>query len=43
MCELKNTKLVNECINLGIPKEFAYGVLEETKIVDDSFTKGFSK
>jgi len=43
MCELKNTKLVNECINLGIPKEFACGVLEETKTVDDSFTKGFSK
>ena len=43
MCELKNNKLVNESINLGIPKEFATSILEDTKIVDDSFIKGVSK
>ena len=40
MIEIKNTKLVNECVNLDIPKEFAIQILEETKTVDDSFTKG---
>jgi len=43
MIEIKNTKLVNECINLGIPKEFALQVLESTQTVDDSFAKGVSK
>jgi len=43
MCELKNSKLVNECVNLGIPKEFAIGILESTKTVDDDFTKEVSK
>jgi serine/threonine-protein kinase HipA len=40
MIEIKNTKLVKECINLDIPLEFAIQILEETKTVDDSFTKG---
>jgi len=43
MIEIKNTKLVNECINLGIPKAFALQVLESTQTVDDSFAKGVSK
>lgn len=43
MIEIKNTQLVNECINLGIPKEFAIGILENTKILDENFTKGFNK
>lgn len=43
MCELKNNKLVNECVNLGIPKEFAIAILEDTKIVDENFTKGVEK
>ena len=43
MIELKNTKLVNECVSLGIPKEFAFSILQSTKTVDDSFTKGGSK
>ena len=40
MCELKNSSLVKECVNLGIPKEFANAILEDTKIVDENFTKG---
>ncbi|MEA3353946.1 MAG: HipA domain-containing protein [Campylobacterota bacterium] len=40
LCELKNTKLIRECINLGIPKEFAMHILEETKIVDNNFSIG---
>lgn len=43
MCELKNSKLVKECVNLGIPKEFANSILEDTKIVDENFTKGVDK
>jgi serine/threonine-protein kinase HipA len=43
MLEIKNTKLVNECVNLGIAKEFAYSILESTKIVDENFTIGVSK
>jgi len=43
MIEIKHTKLVNECINLGIPKAFALQVLESTQTVDDSFAKGVSK
>ena len=40
MIEIKNAKLVNECVNLDIPKEFAIQILEETKTVDENFTKG---
>lgn len=40
MCELKNSSLVKECVNLGIPKEFVNAILEDTKIVDENFTKG---
>ena len=40
MDEIKNAKLVNECVNLDIPKEFAIQILEETKTVDENFTKG---
>jgi serine/threonine-protein kinase HipA len=43
MCEIKNTKLVNECNNLGIPKEFALSILEDTNIVDEKFTIGVDK
>jgi serine/threonine-protein kinase HipA len=43
MCELKNSSLVNECVSLGIPKEFATHILEDTKIVDENFTKGAKK
>jgi hypothetical protein len=43
MLEIKNTKLVNECVNLGIAKEFAYSILESTKIVDENFTIGVGK
>lgn len=43
MCELKNSKLVDECVHLGIPREFAFAILEDTKIVDENFTKGFYK
>jgi serine/threonine-protein kinase HipA len=43
MCELKNRKLVKECVSLGIPREFANAILEDTKIVDENFTKGFHK
>ena len=40
MCELKNSSLVKECVSLGIPREFANAILEDTKIVDENFTKG---
>lgn len=43
MCELKHSSLVKECVNLGIPKEFAKAILKDTKIVDENFTKGFNK
>jgi serine/threonine-protein kinase HipA len=43
MVEIKNTKLINECVNLGIPKEFAMGILDETKTVDDGFSKGIAQ
>lgn len=43
MCELKQNKLVKECVSLGIPKEFATHILEDTKIVDENFTKGAKK
>ena len=40
MIEVKHTKLVKECIKYGIPDTFANQILEETKIVDENFTKG---
>lgn len=40
MIDIKHSKLLNECANLGIPKEFATHIIEDTKIVDDSFTQG---
>ena len=40
MCELKQSSLVKECVNIGIPREFANTILEDTKTVDESFTKG---
>ncbi len=40
MCELKQSSLVKECVNIGIPREFANTILEDIKIVDESFTKG---
>lgn len=40
---IKHTKLLKECVRLGIPKEFAIAILEETKIVDDNFTTGVEK
>lgn len=43
MCELKNSSLAKECVSLGIPSEFANAILEDTKIVDENFTKGAKK
>ncbi len=43
MIEIKHTRLLKECINLDIPKGFANGILEDTKIIDENFTKGISK
>ena len=43
MCELKNSSLVKECVSLGIPREFVNAILEDTKIVDENFTKGVKK
>lgn len=43
MIEIKNTKLLDECAHLGIPKEFALTILEGTKTVDECFTKGVSQ
>jgi len=40
MIEIKHTKLVKECAHYGIPGTFANQILEETRIVDESFTKG---
>ena len=40
MIEIKHTKLVKECINYGIPEEFANQILNETNIVDELFSKG---
>ena len=40
MIEIKHTKLVKECLNYGIPSTFANNILEETKMVDESFTQG---
>jgi len=43
MIEIKHTKLVNECVHHGIPKMFASQILEETKTVDESFSKGVNQ
>lgn len=40
MMTIKHNRLVYECVNLGIPKRFAKQILEETKTVDELFTKG---
>jgi len=40
MIDIKNSKLIQECKHLGIPEKFANQILEETKIVDELFTKG---
>jgi serine/threonine-protein kinase HipA len=42
MIEIKNTKLVNECVNLNIPKEFAIQILDVTKTVDENFSIGIN-
>ncbi len=39
MIGIKHNKLVEECINLAIPERFANQILEETKIVDELFSK----
>jgi len=39
MIYIKNSKLVQECKHIGIPEKFSMQILEETKIVDDGFTK----
>lgn len=39
MVDIKNTKLLNESLNLNIPQEFALLILQSTKAVDDNFTK----
>lgn len=43
MIDLKNTRLVKECVDLGIPKAFANSILEDTKIVDQNFTIGVER
>ncbi|MEA2050020.1 MAG: type II toxin-antitoxin system HipA family toxin [Campylobacterota bacterium] len=43
MCELKHTRLLNDSLNLGIPKEFVTYILEDTKIVDKNFNIGVGK
>ena len=43
MIEIKNSKLVQEAVHLGIPKEFATSILKDTKIVDENFIKGVGK
>ncbi|MBL0709342.1 MAG: type II toxin-antitoxin system HipA family toxin [Sulfurimonas sp.] len=40
LIDIKHSRLVVECINLGIAEKFAYQILEETKTVDEMFTKG---
>jgi len=40
MIDIKNSKLVQEGKYLGIPEKFTKQILEETKIVDELFTKG---
>jgi len=40
MINIKHNRLVDECVNLGVPKRFAKQILEETKSVDELFTKG---
>lgn len=42
MIELKHIKLMNECVNLGIPREFASQILDATKTVDESFSERVS-
>jgi len=43
MIDIKNSKLIKECVNFSIPKEFANQILKETKIVDKNFTQGYSE
>lgn len=40
MIDIKYKRLVKECVNIGIPLNFAKQILEETKIVDKLFTSG---
>ena len=40
MIDIKNNKLVKEGSSLGIPEKLAKQILEETKFVDELFTKG---
>ena len=42
MIDIKHSKLVEECKKLGIPEKFARQILEDTKNVDELFTKGES-
>ncbi|MDQ1338276.1 MAG: serine/threonine-protein kinase HipA, partial [Campylobacterota bacterium] len=42
MTEIKHIKLMNECLNLGIPREFVSQILDATKTVDESFSEGAS-
>ena len=40
MIDIKVNKLVKECKNLAIPEKLAHQILEETKSVNELFTKG---
>lgn len=40
MIAIKHNKLVSECKSLGIPEKLANQILEETKTVDELFSKG---
>jgi len=39
MIDIKHSRLLHESINYGIPKSFANNILEETKIVDEMYSK----
>lgn len=41
MIEVKQSKLIQECLAYGIPQKFAEQILEDTKRVDEMYTKGF--
>ena len=43
MIDIKHKKLVQEFINYDIPKNLANHILNETKIVDENFSKEIKK
>ncbi|MCK9161528.1 MAG: HipA domain-containing protein [Arcobacter butzleri] len=43
LIDIKHNNLLKEAINLGIPKEFANNILEDSKNVDELFLQGVKK